>query len=399
MGGSSCVCRTAPFSPRATAKVRRRSSRSSAGGARRAGVRGRRRFRGSLHRRRLDEPGPCRAPAPDGAERGRASRLAAGRVGHAAASRLRHLLRANSRRGSRRNIVAHYDLGNDFYALWLDRTMQYSSALLSRPGGPRNRLRRRSSPGSSTWLGLQGRRARARDRLRLGRARDAYRGAEGLRRSTALTLSPAQLAYAKARAAASPHHAASTSPRGLPRRRRRSRPDRLDRDDRGCRGGAPGRSIFARWLNASRRTDGPSCRRSRSTSGLVTTIGATPTSSRRIFFRRFLPTRAAFENEVARAGLRLVDASSSARPTPARSPSGGGAFTLRWEEAAKWVSTAGSAVLWDYYLAYCEAGFAEEHHRRRALCARARLSNSHAIPCFAFPWTEEEAMLTRKERL
>ena len=45
------------------------------------------------------------------------------------ADRLRHLMRANTRRGSRRNIAAHYDLGNDFYALWLDPTMQYSSAL------------------------------------------------------------------------------------------------------------------------------------------------------------------------------------------------------------------------------------------------------------------------------
>jgi cyclopropane-fatty-acyl-phospholipid synthase len=43
--------------------------------------------------------------------------------------RLRHLLRSNTRRGARKNIVAHYDLGNDFYALWLDPTMTYSSAL------------------------------------------------------------------------------------------------------------------------------------------------------------------------------------------------------------------------------------------------------------------------------
>ena len=43
--------------------------------------------------------------------------------------RLRHLLRANSLRGSRRNIAFHYDLGNDFYRLWLDETMTYSSAV------------------------------------------------------------------------------------------------------------------------------------------------------------------------------------------------------------------------------------------------------------------------------
>jgi cyclopropane-fatty-acyl-phospholipid synthase len=42
--------------------------------------------------------------------------------------RLRHLLNANTRSGSRRNIHAHYDLGNDFYRLWLDPTMSYSAA-------------------------------------------------------------------------------------------------------------------------------------------------------------------------------------------------------------------------------------------------------------------------------
>ncbi len=42
--------------------------------------------------------------------------------------RLKHLLNHNSRKGSRRNIQAHYDLGNPFYRLWLDDTMNYSSA-------------------------------------------------------------------------------------------------------------------------------------------------------------------------------------------------------------------------------------------------------------------------------
>lgn len=42
--------------------------------------------------------------------------------------RLRHLRRRNSRKGARRNIADHYDLGNDFYALWLDKTLTYSCA-------------------------------------------------------------------------------------------------------------------------------------------------------------------------------------------------------------------------------------------------------------------------------
>ena len=42
--------------------------------------------------------------------------------------RAKHLFNRNSRQGSKKNIHAHYDLGNEFYRLWLDPTMNYSSA-------------------------------------------------------------------------------------------------------------------------------------------------------------------------------------------------------------------------------------------------------------------------------
>jgi cyclopropane-fatty-acyl-phospholipid synthase len=50
--------------------------------------------------------------------------------------KLVHWRRRNSRKGAKRNIHAHYDLGNGFYRLWLDRTMTYSSALF---GGARGK--------------------------------------------------------------------------------------------------------------------------------------------------------------------------------------------------------------------------------------------------------------------
>ena len=43
--------------------------------------------------------------------------------------KIRHFFNRNSRTGSRKNIQAHYDLGNQFYQLWLDPSMMYSSAL------------------------------------------------------------------------------------------------------------------------------------------------------------------------------------------------------------------------------------------------------------------------------
>lgn len=50
--------------------------------------------------------------------------------------RWRHGRNANSRARARRNIAAHYDLGNAFYALWLDETLTYSSAIFERAGQP-----------------------------------------------------------------------------------------------------------------------------------------------------------------------------------------------------------------------------------------------------------------------
>ncbi|MAV24541.1 MAG: SAM-dependent methyltransferase [Gammaproteobacteria bacterium] len=46
---------------------------------------------------------------------------------------MKHRLNRNSKRGSRRNIAYHYDLGNDFYAKWLDSSMSYSAAIFESP--------------------------------------------------------------------------------------------------------------------------------------------------------------------------------------------------------------------------------------------------------------------------
>jgi cyclopropane-fatty-acyl-phospholipid synthase len=113
--------------------------------------------------------------------------------------RVKHLLNANSRRGSRKNIHAHYDLGNPFYQLWLDETMSYSAAWFE--GNPAGdlaqaqwaKVRRaldecRVQPGQRVleigcgWGGLAEYAAR-------------HRGAQ----VTGVTLSTEQLAYARQR--------------------------------------------------------------------------------------------------------------------------------------------------------------------------------------------------------
>jgi cyclopropane-fatty-acyl-phospholipid synthase len=69
--------------------------------------------------------------------------------------RLAHLLRSNTRTQARRNIHAHYDLSNQLYALFLDPSMTYSSALFDHPGLDLEAAQRRKYQRLAAWAGLQ----------------------------------------------------------------------------------------------------------------------------------------------------------------------------------------------------------------------------------------------------
>ncbi|MGI9142819.1 MAG: class I SAM-dependent methyltransferase, partial [Fluviibacter sp.] len=118
---------------------------------------------------------------------------------------IRHRLRANTKSGSKRNIMAHYDLGNDFYQLWLDETMTYSSAL----------FKDHAHPDQAMWADLPA--AQRAKNQRMLTALDMKPGDRVLEvgcgwggfaevaakhgaHVTGLTLSPAQLAFAQTRA-------------------------------------------------------------------------------------------------------------------------------------------------------------------------------------------------------
>lgn len=127
------------------------------------------------------------------------SRAIYGSVWQMLGHRIRHMTRANTRKGSRRNIEAHYDLGNDFYRLWLDETMTYSSAIFAAPDESLSEAQRRkyrrildqleTTPGQTIleigcgWGGFAEIAAREYGCQVLG-----------------ITLSPAQLAFARQRA-------------------------------------------------------------------------------------------------------------------------------------------------------------------------------------------------------
>lgn len=112
---------------------------------------------------------------------------------------IRHALsRRNSRDGARKNIMAHYDLGNTFYARWLDPTMTYSSAIFDSPNqsleqGQLNKYRNicdRIDAGPSSRL------------LEIGCGWGGFAEYAAKTRGshvTCLTISPAQRDYAAAR--------------------------------------------------------------------------------------------------------------------------------------------------------------------------------------------------------
>jgi cyclopropane-fatty-acyl-phospholipid synthase len=68
---------------------------------------------------------------------------------------LQHRFNANSKKQARRNIAAHYDLGNDFYAEWLDPSMTYSSALYERSGMPLEEAQKAKYRALAEAIGLQ----------------------------------------------------------------------------------------------------------------------------------------------------------------------------------------------------------------------------------------------------
>lgn len=115
------------------------------------------------------------------------------------AARVRHALNRNTKAGSRRNIHAHYDLGNDFYRLWLDATMNYSSGLFEgedhRPLEAAQRAKMRRAL-DAVALQPGGRLLE----IGCGWGALAEMAVEEFRADvTGVTLSPAQLRYAQAR--------------------------------------------------------------------------------------------------------------------------------------------------------------------------------------------------------
>jgi cyclopropane-fatty-acyl-phospholipid synthase len=113
--------------------------------------------------------------------------------------RIKHLMNRNSKAGSRKNIHAHYDIGNAFYQLWLDPSMTYSSALYTASTGTNLEL----AQAAKYRTILEQLQVKPGDKvLEIGCGWGGFAelaAREGAVHVTGLTLSRQQLAYARTR--------------------------------------------------------------------------------------------------------------------------------------------------------------------------------------------------------
>ena len=275
------------------------------------------------------------------------------------ASRLRHLLRDNTRRGSRRNIMTHYDLGNDFYALWLDPAMQYSSAIWNADTPDLEAAQAAKLDKIVDWLALEG----GERVLEIGCGWGALAAKLADVKAadvTALTLSPAQLAHARTGAASSAS-AQRVDFRLQDYRDVQGRFDRIVSIEMIEAVGEARWPLYFRTLADSLAPGG------RIVLQAITIDEALADGYRRnpdfiqthIFPGGCLPTKSALEAQIERAGLRLARRETFGASYARTLAEWRRRFPRAGPKPSGWGSTARFRRLWDYYLAYCEAGFAE----------------------------------------
>lgn len=273
--------------------------------------------------------------------------------------RLRHLLNGNSRRGSRRNIEAHYDLGNDFYRRWLDGTMLYSSALYDASTPSLEAAQAKKLERIGELLAFEG----GESVLEIGcgwGALAAHLARTGAARVTGITLSPSQLAWARDVADA----------RGLAGSVDLRLQDYRDVDETFDRivsiemFEAVGEAWWPTYFGTLARALKPDGR------AVLQVISIaddrfedyrrdTDFIQKHVFPGGFLPSKSAFARAVEAAGLRLEAAEHFGLSYAETLAEWRRRFHAHWDEIAPLGFDDRFRRLWDYYLAYCEAGFRE----------------------------------------
>ncbi|NTE56907.1 class I SAM-dependent methyltransferase [Agrobacterium tumefaciens] len=274
-------------------------------------------------------------------------------------NRMGHRLNANTRRGSRRNIEAHYDLGNEFYRQWLDPSMLYSSAIFD--------------DATPTLEAAQVQKlARIAEKLQLNDGETVLEigcgwGALAIHLATqhhadvtGITLSPSQLHWAQ--------DAAEKADRA-------GRIDLRLQDYRDVDGQfdrivsiemfeAVGEAYWPSYFETLKRCLKPgghavlqiiSIEQNR-----FDTYRRKPDFIQKyVFPGGFLPCDAALEIAVGTAGLKLTETELFGQSYARTLAEWRQRFHARWQTISLLGFDDRFRRLWDYYLCYCEAGFAE----------------------------------------
>jgi len=270
--------------------------------------------------------------------------------------RLQHLRNANTRRGSRRNISAHYDLGNPFYRLWLDPGMTYSSGCFGEEAADLEAAQQ-----AKYDLVLRALDCRAgHSLLEIGCGWGGLLEAAARRglRATGITISVEQLAYARARTAGFDDPV-------VPQLRFEDYRDSTGRFDR---------LASIEMIEAVGEENWPvffDVVADRLEPGGIAVLQAITVREdlfaayrrkadfiqRYIFPGGMLPTRSAMAGEARRAGLSFETVTTFA-DSYVRTLA---AWRQRFHDAWPQIEALGFddrfRRMWDYYLAYCQVGF------------------------------------------
>jgi cyclopropane-fatty-acyl-phospholipid synthase len=274
--------------------------------------------------------------------------------------RVRHLLNRNSRRGSRRNIHAHYDIGNPFYRLWLDETMNYSSALfegdLTRPTADAQRAKIRRALDA-----VQLRPGQRLLEIGCGWGALAEQAAgEHAARVVGLTLSDEQLAFARQRIAqrglADGVELRLQDWRDLPE-------GRFDAIVSIEMFEAVGRAYWDDYFRMLRDRLAPGGRACIQTIVIRDDLferyaRSTDFIQQFIFPGGMLPSRATFRAGAERAGLRVEDGFAFGADYAETLRRWRAAFLARDAQLRRLGFDTRFVRTWEFYLAYCEAAFA-----------------------------------------
>jgi len=267
------------------------------------------------------------------------------------AARVRHWFNGNSRSGSKRNIMAHYDLGNDFYKLWLDPSMSYSSAVYreaddgSLETAQHAKYRRilnclKAVPGQNVL------------EIGCGWGGFAEMAVQDGLQTTGLTLSPAQLAWAQKRVP-------SADLRLQDYRDLNEQFDHVVSIEMFEAVGERWWPTYFKTLAKALKTEGravvqsitirddifPEYRRS------------TDFIQQYIFPGGMLPSRSAFRAAAAKQGLTVRNEYAFGQDYAKTLAEWRHAFEANWPEIQKLGFDEPFRRLWRMYLCYCEAGF------------------------------------------